>query len=100
MTPEQRLAALNIILPPATIPAGHYLAARLVGNMLHLSGQGPRDAHGGFLTGRLGGDISVEEGYVVARNVGLQLVSAAKAALGDLSRVDAIIKVFGWHGEC
>lgn len=95
MTPEQRLSSLNIVLPPAPIPAGQYRPARLVGGMLYLSGQGPRDANGAFLTGRLGADISVEEGYVAARNVGLQLLSAAKAALGDLSRIEAVVKVFG-----
>lgn len=95
MTPEQRLSSLNIVLPPAPIPAGQYRPVCLVGGMLYLSGQGPRDANGVFLTGRLGAGISVEDGYVAARNVGLQLLSAAKAALGDLSRIEAVVKVFG-----
>ena len=95
MTPEQRLSSLNIVLPPAPVPAGQYRPARIVGNMLYLSGQGPRDATGSFLTGRLGADISVEEGYAAARNAGLQLLSAAKAALGELSRIEAVVKVFG-----
>lgn len=95
MTPEQRLASMDIVLPPAPIPAGQYRPARLVGNMLYLSGQGPRDSSGSFLTGRLGADISVEEGCAAARNAGLQLLSAAQAALGDLSRVETVVKVFG-----
>jgi enamine deaminase RidA (YjgF/YER057c/UK114 family) len=95
MTPEQRLASMDIVLPPAPIPAGQYRPARLVGNMLYLSGQGPRDASGSFLTGRLGANVSVDEGYAAARNAGLQLLSAAKVILEDLSRVETIVKVFG-----
>ena len=95
MTPEQKLSSLNIDLPSAPLPAGQYRPARLVGNLLYLSGQGPRNADGSFLTGKLGRDISVAEGYASARNAGLQLLSAAKAELGELSRVEAVIKVFG-----
>jgi enamine deaminase RidA (YjgF/YER057c/UK114 family) len=100
MTPEQKLSSLNIDLPPAPAPAGQYRPARLVGNLLYLSGQGPRDEEGSFLAGKLGRDISVPEGYAAARNAGLQLLSAAKAALGELSRVEAVVKLFGMvHAE-
>lgn len=95
MTPEQKLSSLNLTLPPAPTPAGQYRPARLVGNLLYLSGQGPRDAKGSFIAGKLGCDVSVAEGYAAARNAGLQLLSAAKAELGDLSRVEAIVKLFG-----
>ena len=100
MTPEQKLAALNLTLPAAPTPAGQYRPARLVGNLLYLSGQGPRDAEGSFRAGKLGRDVSVEEGYAAARNAGLQLLAAAKAELGDLSRVESVVKVFGMvHAE-
>jgi len=95
MTPEQKLSSLNINLPPAPPPAGQYRPARLIGNLLYLSGQGPRDADGSFLAGKLGHDISVAEGYAAALNAGLQLLSATKAVLGDLARVEAVVKVFG-----
>lgn len=95
MTPEQKLASLNIDLPPAPTPGGQYRPARLVGSLLYLSGQGPRNADGSFLTGKLGREISVAEGYAAARNAGLQLLSAAKAELGELARVEAVVKVFG-----
>ena len=100
MTAEQKLSSLNINLPSAPSPAGQYRPARLVGNLLYLSGQGPRNADGSFLAGKLGRDISIEEGYAAARNAGLQLLSAAKAKLGNLSRIEAVIKVFGMvHAE-
>lgn len=95
MTPEQKLSSLNLKLPSAPSPAGQYRPARLVGSLLYLSGQGPRNADGSFLAGKLGRDISVAEGYEAARNAGLQLLAAAKAELGDLSRVEAVVKVFG-----
>ncbi len=95
MTPEQKLSSLNLNLPAAPTPAGLYRPARLIGNLLYLAGQGPRDRDGSFLVGKLGYDISVAEGYAASRNAGLQLLSAAKAELGELSRIEGVVKVFG-----
>ncbi|MEI8593087.1 RidA family protein [Photobacterium sp. Hal280] len=95
ISPEQKLSSLNLVLPPPPKPAGQYRPARLVGNMLYLSGQGPRNINGEFLTGRLGNELSVEEGYMAARNTGLQLLAVAKDVLGDLSRIEAVVKVAG-----
>ncbi len=95
MTPEKKLLWLNIDLPPSPTPAGRYIPARLVGNMLYISGQGPRDITGKFVTGKLGNDVSTDEGYIAARNAGLQLLSAAKSAVGCLSNIEAVVKVFG-----
>lgn len=95
MTPEQKLASLGLVLPPAPSPLAQYRPARLIGNTLYLSGQIPRNPDGSFVLGRLGRDVSIDEGYAAARNVGLQLLSVAKSMVGDLSRVEAVAKVTG-----
>jgi enamine deaminase RidA (YjgF/YER057c/UK114 family) len=66
-----------------------------VGNVLYLSGQGPRDENGNMLAGKLGAEISIEEGYRRARLVGLGLLAAMRDALGSLDRVDYIVKLLG-----
>lgn len=73
MTPEQKLSLMNVAMPPAPVPGGQYRPARLAGNLLYLSGQGPRNADGSFLAGKLGHNLSGAEGYAAARNAGLQL---------------------------
>ena len=95
MTPEEKLASLGLVLPPAPEPLARYRPARLVGNTLYLSGQIPRNPDGSFILGRVGRDVSTEEGYAAARNVGLQLLSVAKSMVGDLSRVEVVAKVTG-----
>jgi enamine deaminase RidA (YjgF/YER057c/UK114 family) len=94
-TPEQKLEALGLTLPPAPDPLAVYRPIRKVGNTLYLSGQIPRNPDGSFLLGRLGRDATIEQGYAAARNVGLQLLSVLKSAVGDLCRVDAVAKVNG-----
>ena len=95
MTPEQRLAALGITLPVAPTPVANYVPFRLAGSLLFLSGQGPRNPDGSFMTGRLGDTVSIEEGYAAARLTGLQMLATAQLALGDLSRIEAIVKLLG-----
>ncbi|MGC6388891.1 RidA family protein [Ewingella sp. S1.OA.A_B6] len=95
MTPEEKISSLNLILPPAPTPAGSYVPARVLGNLLYLSGQGPRHNDGTFMTGRLGSDIAMDEGYQAARNAALQLLAAARDAVGDLSRIESVVRVFG-----
>ena len=95
MSAEARLKELGIVLPSLGTPVANYLPYRLAGNILYLAGQGPRDESGKQLTGKLGKDISVEEGYRRARLVGLGLLAAMRDALGSLDRVDYIIKLLG-----
>ena len=95
MSAEARLKELGIVLPELGKPVANYLPYRLAGNILFLAGQGPRDANGRQLTGKLGVDISVEEGYRRARLVGLGLLAAMRDALGSLDRVDFIVKLLG-----
>jgi enamine deaminase RidA (YjgF/YER057c/UK114 family) len=94
MGAEARLKELGIVLPPLPKPVANYVPYRLAGNILYLSGQGPRE-NGVSLVGKLGADISLEEGYRRARVVGLGLLSAMRDALGSLDRVDYIVKLLG-----
>jgi enamine deaminase RidA (YjgF/YER057c/UK114 family) len=93
MSAEARLKDLGFTLPQVLTPLANYLPYRIVGNLLFLAGQGPRGADGSPLTGKVGGEVSVEEGYKRARIIGLQLLSTARMALGSLDRVEAVIKM-------
>ena len=95
MTPEERLAQMGITLPPVPVPVANYVPYRFAGNLLYLSGQGPKRTDGTYRQGRLGRDISIEDAYAEARLTGLQLLAVAKAALGDLSRIEAVVKLLG-----
>lgn len=95
MGAETGLKELGIVLPTVPKPVATYLPYRLAGNLLFLSGQGPRDEKGKVLTGKLGGEISIDEGYRRARLVGLGLLAAMRDALGSLDRVDFIVKLLG-----
>lgn len=98
---EERLSALGLVLPPPiTPPAGVVLpfqAVRLVGNRALISGHGPQNPDGSFASplGKLGRELSVEQGYVAARLTALSILGSVKRALGDLDRVTAWIRVFG-----
>lgn len=95
MTPEDKLAAMGLTLPTAPKPVANYVPYRIVGDMLYLSGQGPRRPDGSYSVGRLGKDATIEQGYADARAVGLLLLAVAKDALGDLSRIKAVVKLLG-----
>ena len=95
MSAETRLKELGIVLPVMATPVANYVPYRLAGNLLFLSGQGPRDDNGNNLTGKVGAEISVEEAYKRARRIGLGLLAATRHALGTLDRVDAVLKVLG-----
>lgn len=93
MSAEARLKQLGITLPAVPAPVANYLPYRIAGNLLFLAGQGPRGADGNMLTGKVGAEVSVEEGYQRARIIGLQLLSATRIALGSLDRVDSVVKM-------
>lgn len=94
-TPEERLKAMGLTLPAVPVPVATYVPYRFAGNLLYLSGQGPKQADGTYKIGRLGRDAGIEQGYGEARLTGLQLLAVAKAALGELSRIEAVIKLLG-----
>ena len=95
MGAEARLKELGLVLPALPKPVANYLPYRLAGNILYLAGQGPLDESGKQMTGKLGAEISIEEGYRRARRVGLGLLAAMRDALGSLDRVDYIVKLLG-----
>lgn len=95
MTADERLAALGLTLPAAPKPQGNYVPFRLAGNLLFLSGVGPMAADGSLITGQVGTDLSVEQGYEAAKRCGLNLLANMIAALGKLERIDTVLKVFG-----
>jgi len=93
MGAEQRLAELSIDLPPAPTPVATYLPVVLSGQFAYVAGQVPL-ADGALLwQGKVGAEVSVEEGAQAARRCGLQIVSALRSALGSLDRVSRIVKM-------
>lgn len=90
MTPEAKLAKLGLVLPTVPTPVANYVPFKINGNTLYLSGQGPRRADGSMCTGKVGGGVTTEEAYQHAKLVGLGLLAAAKLAVGDLSKVEAL----------
>lgn len=94
MSAEEKLAALGLALPPVPTPVANYVPFRLDGNTLYISGQGPRKPGGGYVTGKVGKDVTIEEAYEAARLTGLQLLAIAKHAAGSLDKIE-VLKVLG-----
>jgi L-ascorbate metabolism protein UlaG (beta-lactamase superfamily)/enamine deaminase RidA (YjgF/YER057c/UK114 family) len=94
-TPEARLAALGIELPAPASPVANYVNGVQTGNLIFLAGKGPRRPDGTEISGKLGADVSIEEGYEAARLTAINQLAVLKAMLGDLSRVVRVVKVLG-----
>ena len=86
---------MGLSLPPPPDPVGNYLPANRSGNLMWLAGVGSRQADGALISGQLGAELSVEQGYEAARRCALNLLARMKAELGDLDRVSRILKVVG-----
>jgi enamine deaminase RidA (YjgF/YER057c/UK114 family) len=93
--PEGKLKKLGIELPEAPPPVANYVNAVASGNLLFLAGKGPNLPEGGYVTGKVGADLTIEEGYAAARLAGISQLAAMKAELGDLRRVKRVVKVLG-----
>ena len=94
---EEKLKELNIDLPKAAAPVGSYVATKEVGKLLYISGQISIDQSGNLIKGKLGKNLSVEEGYEAAKRCALSIVSQTKNHLsGNLSRVKSCIKLTGF----
>ncbi len=97
---EDRLAALGLELPaPVAAPPGVRLPFELVrihGDVAYVSGHGPFDGDRLLVTGRVGGEVSVEEAYEAARATALSMLASLQQALGDLDRVTAWLKILGF----
>ena len=89
---EQRLTELNIVLPEPARPVATYVRYVQTGTLLFVSGTGPGPE---IRKGKLGADMSLEEGYAAARSTGLSILATAKDALGDLDRIRRLVKVLG-----
>ena len=90
-----KLAELGLTLPEAAAPVAAYVPVVIAGGLAHVSGQLPF-VEGRLVRGRLGEDVSLEEGYAAARACGLMLIAQLKAALGSLDRVERIVKLGGY----
>jgi enamine deaminase RidA (YjgF/YER057c/UK114 family) len=92
MSAEARLTELGITLPPAPQPGGVYKPLVIAGNLAYLSGHGPCLDGSTYLTGRVGADMTLDEGKEAARMVGLSLLATMQKELGSLDRVVRVIK--------
>jgi enamine deaminase RidA (YjgF/YER057c/UK114 family) len=96
MGAEARLREMKITLPEPAKPVANYVGAVRTGNLLFLAGHGPVRPDGTpSVQGKLGEGISVEQGYQVAREVGMSLLATARASLGSLDKVKRVVKVLG-----
>lgn len=93
--PEAKLSALGIELSTPSAPVANYVNAVRTGNLIFLAGKGPLKPDGENITGKLGADLTIEEGYEAARITGINQLSVLKAELGNLNKVKRIVKVLG-----
>jgi enamine deaminase RidA (YjgF/YER057c/UK114 family) len=94
-TPEENLKALGIILPQPNAPIANYVSYVRTGNLIYFSGSGPGESDGTFVKGKLGKDLTIEDGVKAAKLTGINLIASLKRATGDLNKVKRIVKVFG-----
>ena len=92
---EKKIKALGLELPPAPSSLGIYYPVVISGTHLYISGQGPVQSNGELIRGKVGKDLSLEEGQLAARQVGLTMLSTIKAQIGDLDRIKRILKTLG-----
>jgi len=92
---EKKLKELGISLPAPPKPVANYVPAVRAGNLLFVSGHGPYNDGKTIISGKLGKELTVEEGYKTARNVALNCLASVKATLGDLNKVKRVVKLLG-----
>ena len=94
---ENKIKDLKINLPEAKAPVGSYVATKIVGNLLYISGQISISENSELIKGKVGKDLSVDEGYKAAERCGLSIISQAKEACnGDLSKIKSCVKLTGF----
>jgi enamine deaminase RidA (YjgF/YER057c/UK114 family) len=94
---EENIKKYNLILPNAADPVGSYVATKIIGNLLYISGQISIDNEGKLITGKLGKDLNTDAGYEAAKRCGLSIVAQAKKSCdGDLSKIKSCIKLTGF----
>jgi len=92
---ESKLESLNIYLKTPGTPVANYVNIRQAGNILFLAGKGPKGDDGEYIVGKVGQDLTIEEGYAAARQTGIAQLEVLRAHLGDLNKVKQILKVKG-----
>ena len=94
---EQNIKNLNIKLPEAKPPVGSYVATKIIGSLLFISGQISINEEGKLIKGKVGKDLSIEDGYEAAKRCGLSIVAQAKVACNDdLSKIKSCVKLTGY----
>ncbi len=94
-SPEQKLKDIGIVLQEPSKPIANYVHVVRTGNLLFLAGKGPAKPDGTYITGKVGSELSIEEGIEAARLTGISLLAVLKSELGDLNKVKRIVKVLG-----
>lgn len=92
---EARISELGITLPEVGAPVANYVNTVRTGNLVFTSGKGPNKPEGDYVTGKVGADLTLEEGYEAARLTAIQQLASLKAELGDLNKVKRVVKVLG-----
>jgi enamine deaminase RidA (YjgF/YER057c/UK114 family) len=95
MNPESRIIELKLELPTAPKPGGVYKPVVVIGNLAYVSGHGPLKPDGTSIKGRVGSDLTLEEGKAAARQVGLAILATVRQELGSLNRIKRLIKTLG-----
>ena len=97
MTVENNLKRLGIVLPAAPDPVGAYVASKIINKLIYISGQISIDQNGNLIKGKLGENLSTEEGYEAAKRCGLNIIAQAKKACnGDLEKIKSCVKLNGY----
>jgi len=95
MSAETRLTELALTLPPAPPKGGVYKPVVIVGNIAYVSGHGPYLPEGDYITGKVGSELSLDEGRQAARQTGLALLATLRDNLGSLDRIKQVVKLLG-----
>ncbi|UCD80386.1 MAG: RidA family protein [Desulfobacterales bacterium] len=92
---EARLKEMGVTLPPAVTPVANYVPAVCTGNLVFLSGHGPFKEDGSLITGKVGADLTTDQGYEAARRIAIGLLGSLKAEIGSLDKVKRVVKLLG-----
>ena len=97
MSADKKLKENKIVLPEAPAPVGSYLASKIVGKLLYISGQISMNSKGELIKGKLGKDLNTEEGYKASERCALSILAQAKKILsGDLDKIKSCVKIVGF----
>ena len=96
MSAEKNLQIFNINLPKAPNPVGVYVASKIVGNLIFISGQLSVDTEGKLIKGKLGNELNLEQGYESAKFCALNLIAQLKKICGSLDKIKSCVKITGY----